>query len=185
MEIHQKCPENYTTLIMRRFMMRLAERVARVQKAQALITGESVGQVASQTMDAVSYTHLDVYKRQEQYCGRKLSTLREIRDVALEIISHGVRIVAVSMGAGGALATDGVNTYYAPSAQVAVYSTVGAGDSMVAGLLKGFCDGGDLKEALRSGVAAASAAVNDPKGNLFPRALYEQFLTRVEVSRIQ
>lgn len=121
----------------------------------------------------------------EQYCGKTLSTLREIRDVALEILSRGVRIAVVSMGAGGALATDGINTYYAPSAQVAVYSTVGAGDSMVAGLLKGFCGGSDLKDALRSGMAAASAAVSDPKGNRFPRALYEQFLTRVEVSRIQ
>ena len=89
------------------------------------------------------------------------------------------------MGAGGAMATDGVNTYYAPSAQVAVYSTVGAGDSMVAGLLKGFCSGGDLKEALRSGVAAASAAVSDPSGNLFPRELYDQFMLKVDVSRIQ
>lgn len=56
MEIHQKCPETYTTLIMRRFMMRLAERVARAQHAQALITGESVGQVASQTMEALGCT---------------------------------------------------------------------------------------------------------------------------------
>ena len=121
----------------------------------------------------------------EQYCGRSLSTLREIRDVAREIVSRGVRVVVVSMGAGGAMATDGVNTYYAPSAQVAVYSTVGAGDSMVAGLLKGFCSGGDLKEALRSGVAAASAAVSDPSGNLFPRELYDQFMLKVDVSRIQ
>lgn len=56
MDIHQKCPENYTTLIMRRFMMRIAERVARMDGAQALITGESVGQVASQTMEALGCT---------------------------------------------------------------------------------------------------------------------------------
>ncbi len=56
MDIHQKCPENYTTLIMRRFMMRIAERVAHMDGAQALITGESVGQVASQTMEALGCT---------------------------------------------------------------------------------------------------------------------------------
>lgn len=56
MDIHQKCPENYTTLIMRRFMMRIAECVARMDGAQALITGESVGQVASQTMEALGCT---------------------------------------------------------------------------------------------------------------------------------
>lgn len=56
MQIHQQCPENYTTLIMRRFMMRIAEQLALADGAQALITGESVGQVASQTMEALTCT---------------------------------------------------------------------------------------------------------------------------------
>ena len=60
MEIHEKCPDEYTTLIMRRFMMRNAERVARIEKAEALITGESIGQVASQTMTALGTTDMVV-----------------------------------------------------------------------------------------------------------------------------
>lgn len=56
MEIHEKCPEEYTTLIMRRFMMRIAERVAQQEHAEALVTGESIGQVASQTMTALGTT---------------------------------------------------------------------------------------------------------------------------------
>ena len=56
MEIHEKCPDDYTTLIMRRFMMRIAERVAQMEHASALITGESIGQVASQTMTALGTT---------------------------------------------------------------------------------------------------------------------------------
>ena len=60
MEIHEKCPDEYTTLIMRRFMMRIAERVARIEKAEALITGESIGQVASQTMTALGTTDMVV-----------------------------------------------------------------------------------------------------------------------------
>ena len=56
MQIHEKCPEDYTTLIMRRFMMRIAERIARKEECLALITGESVGQVASQTMEALATT---------------------------------------------------------------------------------------------------------------------------------
>ncbi|MBR6954047.1 MAG: tRNA 4-thiouridine(8) synthase ThiI [Clostridia bacterium] len=55
-EIHEKCPEDYTTLIMRRYMMRIAERIARQEGARALITGESLGQVASQTMEALAVT---------------------------------------------------------------------------------------------------------------------------------
>ena len=56
LEIHEKCPENFTTLIMRRYMMRIAEILARKDGAQALITGESIGQVASQTMEALGCT---------------------------------------------------------------------------------------------------------------------------------
>ena len=56
MQIHEKCPEDYTTLIMRRYMMRIAERIARKEECLALITGESVGQVASQTMEALATT---------------------------------------------------------------------------------------------------------------------------------
>ena len=53
-EIRRACPEDHFTLIMRRFMMRLAEQVARRTGAKALVTGESLGQVASQTMDALA-----------------------------------------------------------------------------------------------------------------------------------
>ena len=55
-EIHEKCPEGLGTLITRRFMMRIAERLARKFGALALITGESLGQVASQTMEAITCT---------------------------------------------------------------------------------------------------------------------------------
>ena len=55
-EIRKNCPEEYFTLIMRRFMMRLAQAVAQRCKAGALITGESLGQVASQTMLALGTT---------------------------------------------------------------------------------------------------------------------------------
>ena len=55
-EIGEKCPEEYFTLIMRRMMMRIAERLARKQNCLALITGESLGQVASQTLPAIAVT---------------------------------------------------------------------------------------------------------------------------------
>ena len=56
MEIHEKTPDEMGTIMMRRFMMRIAERIAVNQQCQALITGESVGQVASQTMDSLICT---------------------------------------------------------------------------------------------------------------------------------
>jgi thiamine biosynthesis protein ThiI len=56
MQIHQQCHPDYTTVIMRRYMMRLANRVAYAERAQALVTGESIGQGASQTMQALQCT---------------------------------------------------------------------------------------------------------------------------------
>ena len=55
-EIRKNCPEEYFTLIMRRFMMRLAQTVAKSVHAGALVTGESLGQVASQTMLSLGVT---------------------------------------------------------------------------------------------------------------------------------
>ena len=55
-EIRDKCPEEYFTLIMRRFMMRIAERIALANGARAIVTGENLGQVASQTMEAMAST---------------------------------------------------------------------------------------------------------------------------------
>lgn len=55
-EIRDKCPEEYFTLIMRRFMMRLAEKIAVYYGASAIVTGENLGQVASQTMEAMAVT---------------------------------------------------------------------------------------------------------------------------------
>ena len=57
MQIHEKCHPDYTTIIMRRYMMRLANKVAFAERAQALVTGESIGQVASQTMHALQCTN--------------------------------------------------------------------------------------------------------------------------------
>jgi len=55
-EIRDKCPEEYFTLIMRRFMMRIAEIIAEQNGCKALVTGENLGQVASQTMEALRVT---------------------------------------------------------------------------------------------------------------------------------
>lgn len=55
-ELRRSCPESLFTLLMRRFMMRISEGVARRVGAQGLVTGESLGQVASQTMQAMAVT---------------------------------------------------------------------------------------------------------------------------------
>jgi len=57
LEIKEKCPQDQLTIIMRRFMMAIAEKVAEKIGAKALVTGESIGQVASQTVEAMYVTN--------------------------------------------------------------------------------------------------------------------------------
>ena len=54
--INQYCPQEYLTIIMRRFMMKIAERIALENGSLGLITGEAIGQVASQTLESLLVT---------------------------------------------------------------------------------------------------------------------------------
>ena len=64
--IYDKCPHDELTIIMRRYMMRIAEQIASETECLGLITGESIGQVASQTMHSLAVTNevctLPVYR---------------------------------------------------------------------------------------------------------------------------
>lgn len=64
--IHEKCPHEELTILMRRYMMRIAEHIAKETSCLGLITGESIGQVASQTMQSLAATNevctLPVYR---------------------------------------------------------------------------------------------------------------------------
>ena len=66
MAIYEKCPHEELTIIMRRYMMRIAERIAKDTECLGLITGESIGQVASQTLQSLASTdevcELPVYR---------------------------------------------------------------------------------------------------------------------------
>jgi len=57
MMIYETCPHDELTIIMRRYMMRIAEKLANDANCQALVTGESIGQVASQTMQSLNCTN--------------------------------------------------------------------------------------------------------------------------------
>ncbi|HCS74198.1 MAG TPA: tRNA 4-thiouridine(8) synthase ThiI [Clostridiales bacterium] len=56
-ELYEKCPDEQLTILMRRYMMRIAEEVALREGAAALVTGESIGQVASQTLESLAVTN--------------------------------------------------------------------------------------------------------------------------------
>ena len=90
-ELYEKCPDSQLTVLMRRFMMKIAEQIAIKEGAKALITGESIGQVASQTIEALGVTNAAV----SLPVFRPLIGLDkvEIMDIAQEIGSYETSIL--------------------------------------------------------------------------------------------
>jgi thiamine biosynthesis protein ThiI len=82
-EIAKNCPEEYGTIITRRFMMAIAERIAVNNGAGALVTGENLGQVASQTLSSLAVTEarVDIPILRPLICNDK----REITELAEKI----------------------------------------------------------------------------------------------------
>lgn len=99
--------------------------------------------------------------------GKEEINLNEVDQLGLEIIERGLcELLVVSMGEKGAkmISRDGV--YHVQSPEVYKVSTLGAGDSMVAGIIYGLSEGKSFKEALQLGVAAGTAATMTPGSEL-------------------
>ena len=120
----------------------------------------------------------------ESMIGRRLDGIRDIRDAAMKYIDLGVEIVAVSLGADGALIASADDALYAPRMNIEVKSTVGAGDSMVAGLVAGFMADNDLEETFRMGVAAASARCMTEGYKVVDKTVYKAFLDMVRIEKV-
>ncbi len=116
--------------------------------------------------------------------GKPLPTLQDIRDAAMQYIDMGVQIVAVSLGEQGAMITDGHETLFAPKLDIAVKSTVGAGDSMIAGLTAGLLGDNDLRECFRMGVACATAKCMTEGAKVFERSTYKAIYDMVHIERL-
>lgn len=99
-----------------------------------------------------------------------------------EILKRGAKYVLLSLGKDGAVITDGNKNFYCKSINVAMNSTIGAGDGMVAAAAFALAKGGSLEEILRCGVAGGTAAVTTPDSITFKREKYEEILNGLEVS---
>jgi len=82
-EIRAKCPEELFTIIMRRFMMRISDKIADYNDCKAIITGENLGQVASQTLEAMAVT---------EECAKRLVLRPVIGHDKREIVETAVKI---------------------------------------------------------------------------------------------
>lgn len=116
--------------------------------------------------------------------GLPLHSPKDFLQAALLFIKEGAKIVAVSMGGNGAIVTNGQEAYFAPVISVCVKSTVGAGDSMVAGFCKAIEMQLPLCEMFRYGVAAATASVMTEGTQLIDRDKFERLLNMVILEKL-
>ena len=121
----------------------------------------------------------------ELLCGRELPAIEDVDAEAVKLARTGIAVVAVSLGGEGAYVTDGEHAWYAPAMPVQVRSTVGAGDSMVAGMLLGLSKGLELAEAFRYGVAAATSSVTTEGTLLVDAALFEEYIPKIEIRQVR
>jgi 1-phosphofructokinase family hexose kinase len=113
--------------------------------------------------------------------GHELKSLDEIVAAAREINRQGVEIVLVSMGARGILLVTDGQEYLAVPPAVKVESTIGAGDSAVAGFISGMVRGKNLKESLIYAAAAGTATTLSQGTALCQRADFLKLVTQVKL----
>ncbi len=101
-----------------------------------------------------------------------------------QLLDRGARYVLLSLGKEGAILTDGSRNLYCKSINVAMNSTVGAGDAMVAAAVSALVRGASMEEILRCGVAGGTAAVTAPDDITFRREKYDEILDGLEVLEI-
>ncbi len=100
------------------------------------------------------------------------------------LIERGAKRVLLSLGKQGAVICDGQRNLYCTSLNVAMNTTAGAGDAMVAAASKALCEGAELSDILKCGVAAGTASVTLPDSISFLREKYEEILHMVTVKEI-
>lgn len=120
----------------------------------------------------------------EHTLGRHISDKEDMLAGCYDLLDRGAKCVLLSLGRQGAVITDGTQNYYCRSKNIALNSTVGAGDAMVAAAALALEKGADLQEVLRSGVAAGTARVMSVGKMSFEKENYDEVYEAVSVKEI-
>ncbi len=159
------------------FYARLARRCA--ECGVDLIVDAS-GEGLKQVTRAEVYLLKPNVRELQQLAGRSLEHDGDLEDLAHALIEQGAcEVLVVSLGAGGAFLATRDRQHYIRTPAVPIRSKVGAGDSMVGGIVLGLARGLDLVDAVRFGVAAGAAAVMTPGTELCRRQDTEDLYTRI------
>lgn len=114
----------------------------------------------------------------------KINSKSDMLEACNKVLDCGAEYVLLSLGKQGAVITDGTNGYHCKSINVAMNSTVGAGDGMVAAAVNALVKNAPIQDILRCGVAAGTAAVIFPESISFTKEKYEEILSNLTVEKI-
>lgn len=116
--------------------------------------------------------------------GGEFSARNEQLAGARALAKAGAKHVLLSLGGEGSILTDGEETYYAEGVRVAVESTVGAGDAMLAAATKSLAEGLPLAEILRRAAAAGTASVTERNDPSFKKETYDKIYALTKVMKL-
>jgi len=133
--------------------------IALLQQSGCKVFLDASGEALAEGIKAKPYTVKPNLDELSQLTGRELLTESEVLTAMNEILAAGVEQVVVSLGSRGALVADKASRLRIKPPRVQANSTVGAGDSLVAGLTVGEAQGLPLTDRVRLATAAAAAAV--------------------------
>ena len=145
---------------------------------------DSEGQWLAEGIKAKPYLIKPNVHEAEELLKRELPTEEAIIKAALDLVRTGIEVVVISRGRDGIIAATKKNFVKAVPPPIKVRSTVGAGDSTIAGLALKLAYGEPLIEACRLAVAMGTAAVLTPGTELCHRADVEKLLPQVKVWEI-
>lgn len=116
---------------------------------------------------------------------KELKTRDDLVRACYSLLDKGAKRVLLSLGKRGAIITDGTKNYYCKSINVAINSTVGAGDGMVAAAAMALQQGASTDEILRAGVAAGTATVTTFGTISFTKEKYDEIYANITVEEFK
>lgn len=162
------------------FYTKLLERIP----GNVLTMADCGGEILKKIVEKGVYLIKPNLEEFEELTGKTYDGIADMAEAAKNLAGKKVKNILLSLGKDGAVFTDGNIKLYCRSANVAVNSTVGAGDCMLAAAALMTERNEDSSVILRCAVAAGTASITTPGSNLFKKDEYEEIYDRIFVEKL-
>jgi 1-phosphofructokinase family hexose kinase len=157
-------------------------KVVREYKCRAVL--DTRDEALREGIKAIPYMVKPNKPEAEKLLGKKVETTEDAAQACREFYRQGIKIAIISLGKEGAVMACEDGLFLATTPRIKAESTVGAGDSMIAGICVGLTTGKSYADSLRLGAAAGTATATTPGTELCKKSEVEFFLDKVKVEKI-